>query len=133
MFKEIDTCTYQIDSEEEFAGRSAELQGIITALAQEQRARLDAARPEYVWWADAVFFMRDIKGICSLLQLNDEGSICDMLAEVCGKTITALLFRQFNGDAEKVRQVKDDLMKEGELLDALMSKALSKFNGEKEQ
>ena len=134
--REIEPGLYRVNSEDEmqaFEAQKEQIKGAIIKLAGEQRARLNAGRPEYQWWADAVFGLRDIRSVCTMLNLNGEEDTAEMLAEIIGKVGGSFLTLVANGDQAKVEELRLEMMKEGELLDGVMSQAMAKLQGVKEQ
>lgn len=111
-----------------------QIKDFITELADKQRKRLDADHPEYLWWTDAVFCIRDIKTICTILGQNGDDAIADMLAEVTGKTVIALLMKLTNGDKDKVDEIVKAMQADSDMLtEILSSQVAQKFNGVKVQ
>ena len=133
--REIQPGIYRVDADESdaFDARREELHAMIEKLVEEQRARLTASRPEYSWWADVVFGLRDIKSTCTMLQLDGNDAAADMLAEIVGKTALALLSKLPGADFAKVKEISDAMQQECQMLDAVMGQAVAKFQGEQEQ
>lgn len=114
----------QADSPEEFERKRSELAELVGKTAEEQRERLNNAG-KGAWWADAVFLVHDIKGVCRTLSMRDEDDIAEVLAEIAGKSTMALLLQVFDGDTEKATAVAREIMAEGEVLNAVIDKLLN--------
>lgn len=109
------------------------IEAVMEKLIREQRARLTAESP-YPWWADVVFFMRDIKSTCALLNKMDRPELASSLAEIVGKTSVALLFHAFKDMAEQERQKKigETMLKltgETEVINAILEKEVRQVFG----
>lgn len=134
--KEIESGLYKLEDDEEmerFEQRSEELKELLSKLGGEQRVRLNANYPQYPWFADVCFAARDIKNLVTMLQLNGDEVAAEALSEIVGKTMYELLKFVFHNDETEVEKVRIALKTEGDMLDAVLSKAMSAFNGEKEQ
>ena len=131
--QEIDTGVWGLDDSVSTEEQLGALREITYRIAEEQRARLDAARPEHIWWADAVFFFRDVQAVCSILRASDQQPLSDMVAKVCGVIAATLLLRLVNNDMSKVEQLREELMQEVDLMNAIMDQALLKWRGEQIQ
>lgn len=127
--QEIDTSVWGLDDTISSDEQLTALREITQRIADEQRARLGATRPEYVWWADVVFFFRDTRFICSILRATGNESISDMVAGVFGVTMGTLLLHLMSDDVEKFDQLHKELMQEVDLINAIMGQALSKWRG----
>jgi hypothetical protein len=100
-----------------FNSKREELRDTIKAVIEKERARLNESHP--VWWADAVFGMRDIKDMAKMIG-NGEPELGEILYSVGLKTLTNVLSR-FYPD-EEVAKMLVQIDKDGEEIQEIVLK-----------
>lgn len=110
------------------------LKGLTAKLVDEQRVRLNEQHPEFVWWADLVFFVKDMNAIATLLRLQENEDLSETVGNLVAAFVQNVLEKVFPGDPEKVTELLGKIVVEGQALDGLIEKEMHlRYAGAMEQ
>lgn len=108
------------------------LQDITRGLIDGERKRLTEANPQYPWWADIVFFLRDMNGITNLILLRDDEasrSISEGIATLVSSIIQNLVLMWCDGDRDKAITMLGKLVQDSEEIELVMQRAVERELG----
>lgn len=73
------------------------------------------------WWAEVVFLVRDMRGLCIALAQRDEPAIAEVLSMIAGKSLHDI-FSKVYGSEDEANKHEDMLYADAEELDAMVEK-----------
>lgn len=107
----------------------ARLRSMMERLQVENADRLNAKHPDRPWWTAAVYHLRDVKSICSLLAQLDQEPVANLLADITSRT-TVRLFDLVADSKEQSDTWLEELSADADELDAITEREIMRTFGQ---